>query len=129
MSKLTYKTVNKVIDPVMQVGTDQVKDNQSTEYFEDNDEDRKPDNIENIETVDKNNQTDVERHSVEKEKVKNDGNKEELKKENENEVDVKDFKYEEFEQKPETVKIVIEDKGSKMNKPILHKKHVVQLKK
>ena len=50
MSKLTYKTVNKVIDPVMQVGTDQVKDNQSTEYFEDNDEDRKLDNIEDIDS-------------------------------------------------------------------------------
>ena len=45
MSKLKYKTANKIISPTEQVGTDKSADNQANEYFEDKDEDIKPDDI------------------------------------------------------------------------------------
>ena len=82
MGKLKYKTVNTVFSPTEKIGSGQTKDSQVTEYFEDNDEDIKPEDIEDKVPVDNNNQTDVDRHIEEKEKVKADRNTEEFKNEN-----------------------------------------------
>ena len=116
MSKLKYKTVSKIISPTEQVGTGKITDNQVNEYFEDNDEDIKLDDIGEKMSVDVGNKTDVDRHVGEKEKMKTDTGTDKLKIENKDQVDVKEFEHGEVQQKPETSKIIVEDNESKIVK-------------
>ena len=123
MSKLKYKTVNKVISPAEQVGTSQITDNQVNEYFEDNNEDIKLDNIGEKVSVDIDNKTDVDRHIGEKEKTETNICKDEFKIENKDKIDVKEFEHGEVQQKSETSKRIVEDDGNGIMKKEFDKEY------